>query len=184
MGRGGSNMLHEIFSREEISHALPGSATALRLTSYARPRSGLLGDDGDRWAVLILPGGGYELTSPTEGEPVALAFVAAGVQAFVLDYSVAPDVWPQAFLETAAAVAFLRKRAERYGFSPDKIAVCGFSAGGHLAGSLANLWQHAVIGQVLGVSPRQVRPDAAILCYPVISADCDASGSIRRLVDG
>ena len=162
-------MIYERFGREEICPALPKGTTEISLTAYAREKTGAA-PWGERWGVLILPGGGYRLTADSEAEPVALDFLHGGVQAFVLKYSVEPDQWPQAFLETAAAVVFLRRNAARYGIRPDHLAVCGFSAGGHLAGCLANLWGDPVIGDKLGLTPEEVRPDAAILSYPVISA--------------
>jgi acetyl esterase/lipase len=146
---------------------LPETATNIVLTSYARPFPGPILPRGDRWAVLILPGGGYMLTAEREGEPVALAFLQAGCQAFVLDYSVMPACYPQALLEASAAVAFLRANAARYGIS--KIAVCGFSAGGHLAGCLANSWSDPVLTEPLGLPAGSNRPDAVILSYPVIT---------------
>lgn len=159
-------MIHETLTAAEFAPALADSGAVLN--TYARPKEGFLAEDGGRWGVLILPGGGYGVVAPSEGEPVALAFLGAGVQAFVLKYSVAPVRWPQQLLETAAAIAYLRKNAKRYGIAPDKIAVCGFSAGGHLAGCAANLWGHSVIEEKLGLAGEQVRPDAAILSYPVI----------------
>ena len=178
-------MLHQCLSRTEIHPRLPRSGTEIALRVYARPHTGaLLADDGSRWGVLILPGGGYRCTAPGEGEPTALALLAAGVQAFVLEYSVCPAAWPQPFLEAAAALAWMRAHAHDLGIRPDRIAVCGFSAGGHLAGCLSNLWADPVIGEALGLAPEQVRPDRAILCYPVVSARLDTSGSIRRIWGG
>ena len=159
-------MIHEVLTAAEFAPMLENSEAVLN--TYARPKEGFLAEDGGRWGVLVLPGGGYGVVAPSEGEPVALAFLGAGVQAFVLNYSVAPARWPQQLLETAAAIAYLRKNARRYGISKDKIAVCGFSAGGHLAGCAANLWGHPVIEERLGASGEQVRPDAAICCYPVV----------------
>lgn len=141
------------------------------LEVYCRERTGLLADDGQRWGVLILPGGGYERIAPAESEPVALAFLAAGVQAFVLSYSLLPQGWPQQFLEGAAALAWIRAHAGEFGIRPDRVAVCGFSAGGHLAGCLSCLWDHPILEEKLGLSPEQVRPNAAILGYPVVH-DC------------
>jgi acetyl esterase/lipase len=162
-------MIHESLSAAQFAPMLAGSGAVLK--TYARPQKEFLGEQGGRWGVLILPGGGYHVIAESEGEPVALAFLGAGVQAFVLEYSIAPDArWPQALRETAAAVAYLRQNAERYGIDPHKIAVCGFSAGGHLAGCAANLWGHEALNG-LGLSPEAVRPDASILCYPVISDD-------------
>lgn len=136
---------------------------------YGRSGAGLLADDGSRWGVLILPGGGYERIAPAESEPVALAFVAAGMQAFVLSYSLLPVGWPAQFLEGAAAMAWIRNHAAQLGIRSDRVAVCGFSAGGHLAGCLCCLWDHQLLREQLGLAPEQVRPDAAILGYPVIN---------------
>ncbi len=160
-------MLCRRVSLEELHPALDGGAPETGLDIYCRGRTGLLADDGARWAVLILPGGGYERIAPAEGEPVALAFLAAGVQAFVLSYSVLPALWPRQFLEGAAALAWMRANAPELGFRPDRVAVCGFSAGGHLAGCLAGGYAEPLLNERLGLTPEQVRPDAAILGYPV-----------------
>ena len=160
-------MLCRRVSLDELHPALGGGAPETGLDIYCRGRTGLLADDGARWAVLILPGGGYERIAPAEGEPVALAFLAAGIQAFVLSYSVLPALWPRQFLEGAAALAWMRANAPELGFRPDQVAVCGFSAGGHLAGCLAGGYAEPLLNERLGLTPEQVRPDAAILGYPV-----------------
>ena len=161
-------MLCRRVSLDELHPALGGGAPETGLDIYCRGRTGLLADDGARWAVLILPGGGYERIAPAEGEPVALAFLAAGIQAFVLSYSVLPALWPRQFLEGAAALAWMRANAPELGFRPDQVAVCGFSAGGHLAGCLAGGYAEPLLNERLGLTPEQVRPDAAILGYPVV----------------
>lgn len=160
----------EVLTRTQLHPLLPKTATPIRLRTYVQDRLSLLSDDGRRWAVLILPGGGYGLTSPNEGERVALAFLAAGVPAFVLDYSVAPDRYPSALLEAAAALHFIRSHAPDYGADPHRVAVCGFSAGGHLAGCLSNLHGSPEVGGAVGLSPHEIRPDAAIFCYSVLTA--------------
>lgn len=159
-------MIHEVLTAAEFAPALQGSDALLK--TYARERKGFLAEKKGRWGVIVLPGGGYAVNAESEGEPVALAFLNSGVQAFLLNYSVAPARWPRQLLEIAAAIAWLRANGERYGVAPDKIAVCGFSAGGHLCGCAANLWDHREIRTNLGLTDGQARPDAAILCYPVI----------------
>lgn len=145
------------YGQTELHPRLPAGQTEMALS--------VLGPAAAPWGVLVLPGGGYGLTAADrEGFPVARAFAEAGHAAAVLEYSVAPDRWPQALLETAAAISLLRRRGA------ERVAVCGFSAGGHLAGCAANLWSHPVIGETLGLTPEEVRPDASILCYPVITA--------------
>lgn len=163
-------MLYEELHAGDLG--LPPDFSDVTLTVYARDlvNDRLYEDDLQRWGVLIIPGGGYQKVVPREGEPVALAFLRLGIQAFVLRYSVLPHRWPQAFLEAAAAMRYLRANGQRYHLGPDRLAVCGFSAGGHLAGCLANLWEDPLPGQRLGAEPRDIRPDAAILGYPAITA--------------
>lgn len=155
------------------------------LTAYGRTSIGVLGDR-DRWGMLILPGGGYHCHAPAEAEPTALTFAAMGFQTFVLRYPVAPEGrWPDGFLAAAGAMEYLRRHAEELGFAPDKLAVCGFSAGGHLAGCLVNLFDHPLIAEN-GLTNSLVRPDAGVLCYPVITAKppFGHEGSFLQLLDG
>ena len=121
-------------------------------------------------AVLICPGGGYGFVSDREGEPIALRFNAAGFHAFVLCYTVAPEAtYPVALVQAAKALSMIRRHAEEWHLNPNQIAVCGFSAGGHLAGSLSVLWDSGTVRQALdkGDNPR---PNAQVLCYPVITS--------------
>lgn len=118
-----------------------------------------------RPAVIICPGGGYEFCSPREAEPVAMQFCAAGIQAFVLDYCVSPIRYPEALTDASEAIKTVRKNADKWDIDPDKIAVCGFSAGGHLAASIGTLWNSE---PAIKCSNRENMPNAMILSYPVI----------------
>lgn len=108
-----------------------------------------------RPAVLVIPGGSYLMCSDREAEPVALAYARAGYQTFVLRYTVG-DIcaWPMPLEDYEAAMALIHKNAEIWHVDPDRIAVVGFSAGGHLAACAATI-------------ARQ-KPAAAVLVYPVI----------------
>ena len=108
-------MIYKTYRRADFCPKLPKTDSDITLTAYARPATRAKADNGERWAVLVLPGGGYKMLAPSEGEPIALAFLAHGMQAFVLKYSIAPARWPQQLLEAAAAVAFIRQHAEQYG---------------------------------------------------------------------
>lgn len=113
--------------------------------------------------VLVVPGGGYNHVSPREGDPVALQFAAAGYHTAVLTYSVGEGAQNYRPLrQLNEALALLRQNAGEWHILPDKIAVCGFSAGGHLALSSAVL-------DIPGAQ-QQPRPNAVILAYPVVTA--------------
>ena len=111
-----------------------------------------------RPAVLVIPGGGYQFCSDREADPVAAAYLKAGYHTFILHYSVGKDsTWPGPLEDYEQAMEFIDEHAEEWHVFRDKIAVVGFSAGGHLAGAAATLAKR--------------RPAAAILGYAVLRAD-------------
>jgi acetyl esterase/lipase len=116
-------------------------------------------------AVLILPGGAYAWVSPREAEPVAMRFLSRGFSCFILNYSCAPARFPVALREAALAMRYIRDEAHRLHVLPDKVAALGFSAGGHLCGTLGTLFDAPEVEDV-GPADR-LRPDALVLCYPV-----------------
>lgn len=135
-----------------------------------------------RKAVILCPGGGYESCSSRESEPVAYQFLAMDCHVFVLDYSVAPAVFPAALRQLAAAVALLREKAGAWGIEPKGIYLCGFSAGGHLAASLGTFWPQEFVWKGLAPQGDMVRPDGLILSYPVISSgEFGHAGSFEHL---
>lgn len=118
-----------------------------------------------RPAVLILPGGGYSHTSEREAEPVALRLVARGYAAFVLHYSCAPSSFPVPLREAALAMRFIRENSQRFSVDASMVAAMGFSAGGHLCGTLGTMYD---CPEVADIGPAQLlRPDVLGLCYPV-----------------
>ena len=126
--------------------------------------------------VLVFPGGAYAWLSDREAEPVALRLLSLGIQAAVVRYSVAPARYPQALQEAAEAVAYARAHAEEWLCDPHKIAVMGFSAGGHAAAHIGLKWHQMPQG-------RNSRPDAMILAYPVItSGEYAHRGSVENLL--
>ena len=134
---------------------VPGSANAT-LEGYILDCEITLGQETNRPAIIVCPGGGYLYCSPREGEPVALSYAAKGFHAFVLRYSTGYDAAGFAPLkEISWAVGYLRENAEKWHIHPEKIAVCGFSAGGHLALSSGILAEN--------------KPNAMILGYPATS---------------
>lgn len=123
--------------------------------------------------ILIAPGGGYRMTSPSEAENVALKFYALGYQAAVLTYTT--DLLSLSVLgdrplrDIARAVRLLRSRAEIFRLLPDRLILCGFSAGAHLCASLCVHFADAKEPRA-DLQRLSCRPDAALLCYPVITS--------------
>lgn len=125
---------------------------------------------GSRGLVIVCPGGAYSnLSAEREGSRVATAYLAAGFNAAVLKYAVYPETHPRPLLDLAQAVRLARRNAAQWQTDPHRIAVCGFSAGGHLAASLCNLWDDPAYFSPEEIGAQAVRPDAAVLCYPVIA---------------
>ena len=93
-----------------------------------------LGQEKNRPAIVVCPGGGYAYCSPREAEPIALRYAARGFHAFILRYSVGWDAADFAPLkEVSWVIGLIREHADEWHVDPGKIATCGFSAGGHLA---------------------------------------------------
>lgn len=130
----------------------------------------LLDGDEKRPAVVVFPGGGYSFTSEREAERIAVSYNAAGYHAFVVYYAVAPHIHPLPIQNAAKALELVRENAEEWKVETDKIAVCGFSAGGHLAASISTLWNDPEIFPGGEEENKLHRPDASILAYPVITA--------------
>lgn len=120
--------------------------------------------------IIVCPGGGYLTVSDREAEPIAIKLNSMGYHAAVLRYSVNPVRYPVALLQLGKAVSYLYENAERYNIIKEKIAVMGFSAGGHLAASYSIKWNENWVAEKLGVSSKELRPDRMILGYPVITS--------------
>ncbi len=145
---------------KELNGFMPTLTTYITEDSFA-----YTGVNRVRPAVIVLAGGAYSDRCPREAEPVALMFSNAGFHAFVVDYSIAPTRYPAALYEVCEAIKLIRKNADKWYVNPNAIAVCGFSAGGHLAASVGTLWNTE---PAVKCENEQNKPNALILCYPVI----------------
>lgn len=135
-----------------IKMTCPGHEDAT-LEGYILDCEITFGQETKRPAVLICPGGGYMYCSPREAEPVALRYAAAGFHAFILRYSTEMNAADNAPLaEVSWAISLLRQRSGEWNIDPEKIAACGFSAGGHLA--------------LMSGLMAENKPNAMILIYP------------------
>lgn len=123
-----------------------------------------------RDAMLVIPGGGYgAVCSDREGYPIADAYRMQGMNAFVLHYSVGDKIQSEIdpLYQASLAMVHIKENAEKYNINPERVFCVGFSAGGHLAGSLATLWNRADVSEKLGANAGRNRPTGAVLCYAV-----------------
>ena len=120
-------------------------------------------------SVIIFPGGGYEHVSmQKEGSAVAQALNNRHLNAFVLDYRVSPAHRNDIIRDAVRAVQFVRYHSPEALPCGRKLAVMGFSAGGHLAITEVEHWQEIRTGDD-DIARESGRPDALVLCYPVIT---------------
>ena len=125
-----------------------------------------------RPVILMCPGGGYEMTSDREAEPMAMQFLAMGYHVAVLRYSVCPVRYPAALLQVAESVLYLKEHADEYHIDPEKIVVQGCSAGGHLAANYGIAWNSPFLTKLMGMEndPERLCVAGLLLCYPVITS--------------
>ncbi len=175
-------MIHEIFHLPvNYAQTLNGGQEPF-LTSYFLENFKTLDPSRTRPVVLVCPGGGYDHLSSREGEAVAIKMTSLGFHAAILNYSLEPMEFPAALCDLAEAVHFLRANAKKYNIDPDKIIICGFSAGGHLAASLGCYWNNKILSDILPYKADEIKPNTLILNYPVITSDINFchKGSIEK----
>lgn len=126
--------------------------------------------------LLVCPGGGYEfLAVENEGLRVAATFTAIGYTVFLLAYRLPGEGWARRadvpLQDAQRAMRTVRAAAARYRIDPGRIGVLGFSAGGHLAASLATAYDQPVHAPVDAVDRLSARPDFVGLLYPVTTLE-------------
>lgn len=119
-------------------------------------------------AVVICPGGGYSARAVHEGKGYAEFLNTLGMDAFVCQYRVSPHRFPLPLLDIRRAIRLVRAKAEVFGIDPNKIAVMGSSAGGHLAALVSNYKDPIDFEGIDEIDTQSCMPNAQILCYPVI----------------
>lgn len=122
-------------------------------------------------AMVVIPGGGYDHVSPREGIPGGQWLAKNGITAFVLKYRVGRNkyYYPAEIDDGVRAVRYVRANAPAWGLDPHRVGIIGFSAGGHLASTLAT---HFDAGDANATDPIErvsSRPDVHILLYPVMT---------------
>ncbi|HTT60911.1 MAG TPA: alpha/beta hydrolase [Bryobacteraceae bacterium] len=136
------------------------------LTIYPAP-----GKSAVQTGVIVCPGGGYGyLAKDHEGDQIARWLNSIGIQAFLLQYRIAPRYhYPAPVLDAQRAIRFVRAHAAGYHISASRIGIWGFSAGGHLASTTGTHFDSGDPQAADPVDRFSSRPDFMILAYPVIS---------------
>lgn len=153
--------------------------SSMDLTLYVLSNYPEINPDRKRPMIVICPGGGYHFCSQRESESVAVKFCSFGFNTAILRYTCNsqenPNItlYPKPQQELSDAIVYIRENADELNTNPNMITVMGFSAGGHLACSVGCLWERF---------NKNARPDAMVLCYPVITSGSYAhKGSFSNL---
>jgi acetyl esterase/lipase len=150
------------------------------LTPYLAPK-----DKATGAAIIVCPGGGYvKLSDVKEGSAVAEYLNSIGVTAFVLKYRVGPKYGqPNQLLDASRAMRMVRSRAKEWGIDANRIGILGFSAGGHLASTLATKFDSGNPNAKEELEKMSSRPDLQMLIYPVITmGEFTHAGSKKNLL--
>lgn len=123
--------------------------------------------DASDSVVIICPGGAYVGRAPYEGGPIAEMFQSNGISAMVLAYRVSPYTYPVPQNDAKRAIRLIRANAAKWGVR--NVAIMGFSAGGHLAAMTGTVYDAGDPNAADRVERESSKPDAMLLCYPVIS---------------
>jgi len=137
----------------------------------------------DLAAIVVCPGGGYGMLADHEGAPFAKLFAEKGMVSAVLIYRVAPNQFPAPYADAVRAMRIMRSRAKSLGIDPNRIGIMGFSAGGHLASTVAT--QPAMYKDPADdlAATASAQPNRVILGYPVISfGEFTHAGSVKNLL--
>jgi acetyl esterase/lipase len=136
-------------------------------------------------AIVICPGGGYQHLADHEGHDIAVWLNSVGVAGAVLKYRLGPKYHhPAMLLDVSRAVRIVRARAAEWRLDPTRVGVMGFSAGGHLASTMATHFEDGKAGSSDVVERVSSRPDLVILGYPVVTLGGPSAhgGSRRNLI--
>jgi acetyl esterase/lipase len=150
----------------KVPHALGDQRADTPAVQVFLPAAG----KGTGAAIVVCPGGGYGGLAQHEGPKVGQWLVENGIAGFVLRYRLGPKYhYPAEIEDGQRAVRFVRAHAVDWKIDPHRIGIIGFSAGGHLASSVATHYTAGDAGSEDPVDRVSSRPDLHILIYPVIN---------------
>jgi acetyl esterase/lipase len=129
-------------------------------------------------ACIIAPGGAYKrIVLDKEGEEIALWLNSLGITAYVLRYRLPGEGHKQGMdvplQDAQRALRYIRRHAADWGLNPQQLGIMGFSAGGHVASSLAVKFAQKVYQPLDAIDKEDARPDFVVLAYPVITMQDD-----------
>lgn len=176
-------MRYEKIYLEDYFPNLPKAKTKTQVTLYIPDVWKEVDAEQTFPCTVICPGGSYWWCSEREAEPVALRMVGNGIAAAVVNYACEYQHYPLQLLEILAAITYMRRNSVEFHLDPEKIAVMGFSAGGHAACTAGLFWQEKLAEETLGIEHGEDKPNGMILCYPVItSGEYTHEGSMKCLL--
>lgn len=165
-------MIHERVNLEEVFPDLPRTEKTAAAEIYLPGTYEEIGKNKVFPCVILCPGGAYAFRSEIEDEPTALRFLGAGMAVVKVEYSCGPEGghYPAQLLQVSAAIALVRRNAQKWHIAEDKVIVLGYSAGGHLAATVGTQWQESFVRETLGIRQGENKVNGMVLCYPVITA--------------
>ncbi len=176
-------MRYEKIFLEDHFPNLPKAKEKTQVTLYIPDVWKEVDEDQTFPCTVICPGGSYWWCSEREAEPVALRMLGNGIAAAVVNYACQYQHYPLQLLEILAAITYIRRNSESLHIDPERIAVMGFSAGGHAACTAGLFWQEKLAEDALGIAHGEDKPNGMILCYPVItSGEFTHEGSMKCLL--
>lgn len=154
-------------TRYELWENIPGTTDTVPYVVHYKPENPIT--DG---ALVIFPGSGYSATPSRplqEGERVAKYYCELGINVFVGIYRVKPDYYPLPILDGRRVMRYVKYNANQFNINKDKIALMGYSAGGHLAACMTHFTDKIDFEGIDEIDNMDFKPSLQILCYPVIS---------------
>ena len=161
-------MIHKKFDLKDYYPFLAELGSVATLEVFVQDYPVEMGEPVPKAGVVICPGSGYFKCCSREAEPVAHKLMAMNFNAFVLTYSCDPVRHPVQLLEAAAVYDLIDKNQVEWNTDITKVAIMGFSAGGHLAAHYSNRYN---CDEIKAYFDKMHKPHSSVLCYPVISAD-------------
>ena len=174
-----------LVTKYELWDNIPGTTNTKPYILHCEPQRKLFDN-----CLVIFPGSGYS-ASPSrpiqEGMDIAEYFCRFGITVFIVEYRVKPDYYPLPILDGRRAMRFVRYNSEKFGIDKRKIALMGFSAGGHLASTMSGYLKPLEYEGMDDIDKESFTPDYQILCYPVINMDLESgyahAGSANSLLN-